>query len=460
MSSSVPVEYERTRARHFAYMSELLPQHLARLSWTREQIDAQQTRSLRELLAHASGGSAWHRERLGHVDADGMSACDLHRIPIMRKDDLMANWDRIVTDRRCTLAGAEAHISNLTSDAYFLDDLHVIASGGSSGSRGVFVFDWHGWAEYWISGMRGLLAGVRATGRQPTGPIASVSAYDASHATSALAQTFTDPARPTVRAPVTLPVRDIVALLNRCQPSVLHSYPSMLPTLCEEVRSGRLRIDPLVVLSTSEPLLPEVRALAEATWSAPVLNFWAASETGGTFPCPTGGHMHVNEDLNIIEPVDDHGNPVAPGESSSRILITNLSNRILPLIRYEITDEFQIADGPSPCGSAFLRVANVQGRKDDVFEYGGDVRVHPLNFRSALGKDPAIVEYQVRQTRHGADVILVGHAPVDIEQIRSTLETRLAELGVMHAQVTVRQVDRIERQSTGKLKRFVPVAAR
>jgi phenylacetate-coenzyme A ligase PaaK-like adenylate-forming protein len=167
--------------------------------------------------------------------------------------------------------------------------------------------------------------------------------------------------------------------------------------------------------------------------------------------------MHIGEDINIIELIDDHGNPVRRGEPSSRILVTNLSNRVMPLIRYEITDEFQLAEAPCPCGSAYLSLADVQGRSDDVFVYPNGVRVHPLNFRSVLGKDPAIVEYQVRQTERGAEVMLVGRSQLVVEAIQSALQNRLAGLGVSEPCVTAQQIDKIERQSTGKLKRFIPL---
>lgn len=457
MATSAADTYEEKRTRHFAYMCELMPQYIARLSWSREQIEAEQTSALRALLVHARDRSAWHRGRLIRLDLDRFDLGDLRRIPPMTKSDLMAHWDAIVTDPRCTREGAEAHLSNLTSDNYFLGDLHVIASGGSSGTRGLFVFDWHGWAVYWISGMRGLLAALQRTGKASSGPLASVSAYVATHATSALAQTFSDSRRPTVRAPVTLPLSEIVATLNRADPSVLHAYPSMLPALCTEAREGRLRIKPLLLLSTSEPLLPEVRQAAEETWGVPVLNFWAASEAGGTFPCPAGNGMHIGEDITIIEAVDEHGDPVARGRTAPRILVTNLANRVMPLIRYEITDEFRIAEEPCRCGSAYLHVGDVLGRNDDVFIYSG-IQVHPLNFRSVLGNEH-ILEYQVRQTRRGADVTVVGHSRIDVQAIQSALEHRLSELGVIEPHVTVNQAEAIERQSTGKLKRFIPNGA-
>ncbi len=459
MTSNGAGSYEDTRQRHFAYLMSLMPEFLARLRWSRAEIDAEQTRALRDLVSHAAHSSPWHRERLRRLDSDRLTPAALRDIPPMTKSDLMEHWDAIVTDSRCTLAAAETHLAGLTADAYFLDQLHVIASGGSSGKRGVFVYDWYGWAASALGLMRGLNDILLSLGR-PLGPFATVSAYVASHATSALGQTFSNPDRPSVRAPVSLPLAEIVAILNRAQPSLLHTYPSMLPALCEEARSGHLRIAPALFWSTSEPLLPEVRAMVEATWNAPVANGWAASESpGGAFCCPAGGGFHVGEDLNIIEPVDEHGNPVPRGDRSAKILLTNLYNRIMPLIRYEITDEFQIADGPCRCGSAYLKVADVHGRADDVFRYASGIRVHPLNFRSPLGRDPAIVEYQVRQTERGAEIAIVARAPVDIEALRSTVAQTLTGLGLSAPEVIVRRVDRVERQDAGKLKRVIPLPA-
>ena len=175
------------------------------------------------------------------------------------------------------------------------------------------------------------------------------------------------------------------------------AYPSALHVLSFEAAAGRLRIAPRQVLSCAEPLLPEIRAAAEEAWGVRVGNIWAASE-GGVMAVPCDhSRSHLSEDLVIVEPVDEDGRPVAPGERSAKVYLTNLFNRALPLIRYEITDEVTILTDPCPCGSARRCVADVQGRLDDVFVYDGR-RVHPHLFRSALGRHPGVVEYQVRQT--------------------------------------------------------------
>ena len=54
MTSNGAGSYEDTRQRHFAYLMSLMPEFLARLRWSRAEIDAEQTRALRDLVSHAA----------------------------------------------------------------------------------------------------------------------------------------------------------------------------------------------------------------------------------------------------------------------------------------------------------------------------------------------------------------------------------------------------------------------
>jgi phenylacetate-coenzyme A ligase PaaK-like adenylate-forming protein len=135
------------------------------------------------------------------------------------------------------------------------------------------------------------------------------------------------------------------------------------------------------------------------------------------------------------------------------VYLTNLYNSVLPLIRYEITDQVTFLDEPCPCGSQYRRIADIQGRLDDAFTYRG-VTVHPNVFRSVLARDPRLVEYQVRQTRTGAEVLLRGSYAVPPEELARALEIELIRVGLSHPVVTVRLVERIDRVGVGKLKRF------
>jgi phenylacetate-coenzyme A ligase PaaK-like adenylate-forming protein len=227
--------------------------------------------------------------------------------------------------------------------------------------------------------------------------------------------------------------------------------------LADEARAGRLKIEPDVIWNTSEPLFPEARALAESTWGAPVLNGWATSESiAGAFSCAVGPGFHIGEDMNVIEPVDARGNSVPRGTRSAKILLTILYNRALPLIRYELTDEFEGADAPCPCGSSYLKVADVYGRAEDAFAYPGGIKVHPHVF--PLGNERAIIAYQVRQTEQGVMIDVVNPSAAGLDGLRAAMEEQLRILGLAAPGVGLRNVDAIARQTSGKLKQFVPLA--
>ncbi len=379
----------------------------------------------------------------------------------MTKTDLMENFDRIVTDERSVARGRRTiTCETVTTGSYLFDRYSAVTSGGSTGERGVFVYDWEGWATFWVGACRYLLRAKAADPALASRPVVMgwVAAGHFTHATAALARTFASPEFVNVRFPVTLATEQIVAGLNDAQPDFLFAYPSALHVLAFEARAGRLRIAPRRIMSCAEPLLPEIRAVAEEAWGAGVGNMWGASEGGVVaVPCEHS-RMHLNEDLVIVEPVDEDGRPVAPGERSAKVYLTNLFNRVLPLIRYEITDEVTILTEPCPCGSAHRSVADIQGRLDDVFVYDG-LRVHPHVFRSALGRHPGVVEYRVRQTADGAQR---GGALRCAGGSRSrqgwTSRTGSAPSAWFGRSIEVSAVERLERDpGPAKLRRFVPL---
>src|SRR5256885_13064245 len=428
--------YEELHERHGRDLRAQLPEHLERLRWPAERIAAERRRELRRLVGEARERSPWHRERLAGIDVDRLDERGLAGLPVMTKDDLMANFDAVVTDRRLRLDVCDAHLETLTEDAYLFDRYHVIASGGSTGRRGVFVYDWDSWTTMYLGIMRYELRRQLAERRRLGRPVvmATVAAGRASHATKALLMGFASADFVVRPVPVTMPLADIVAGLNAADPDVVFAYPSALLPLVEEARAGRLRMRPRRLLVGAEPLFPEIRAAAEATWGVPVLNKYGSSEGGAMgVACGAGPGLHLAEDLMIIEPVDEHGRPVGPGERSAKIYLTNLYNHALPLIRYEVTDEVTRIPGRCPCGSHHGLIEDPQGRLDESFRYG-DVTVHPLVFRSPLGLCSGIVEYQVCQTAAGADIAVVCQGGPDLGALETRIAAKLAAAGLARAE--------------------------
>jgi phenylacetate-coenzyme A ligase PaaK-like adenylate-forming protein len=229
--------------------------------------------------------------------------------------------------------------------------------------------------------------------------------------------------------------------------------------LALESRAGRLRISPRRIAVGSEPLLPETRQLLAATWGVTVENVYATSEAGGVAgTCPEGLGLHLNDDLVIVEPVDTDGQPTPVGELSAKVYLTCLYNLDLPLIRYELDDQVRVRAQPCECGSAMTAIEDVHGRSNDSFHYDNGVVAHPLIFSTVLGRATQVAEYQVHQRERGADVLVQpADQPPDLVALRRDLETGLATLGLPHPAVTLRIVDTIPRQTTGKTRRFVPL---
>jgi phenylacetate-coenzyme A ligase PaaK-like adenylate-forming protein len=219
--------------------------------------------SLRKILAAAKERSPWHRRRLSHINPQTVTEAELATIPTMSKDDLMSNFDDILTDRRLSRELVEAHIAGLNDDCYLLDEFHALASGGSSGTRGEFVYGWEEWAKVAILSRRFRIRyewSHSDIGRGATRAI--VAAGKASHVSYAVSRTFReiDHATPISAA---LRVSEIVDRLNRLQPAILQGYPSILYSLAREASAQRLQIEPRMIVTIAEPLLPEMRRAME-----------------------------------------------------------------------------------------------------------------------------------------------------------------------------------------------------
>jgi phenylacetate-coenzyme A ligase PaaK-like adenylate-forming protein len=199
-------------------------------------------------------------------------------------------------------------------------------------------------------------------------------------------------------------------------------------------------------------LTSEVReAIHDAFGMAPI-NMFASTEGLVGHTDPGGEVFTFATDTCLAECVDDAGQPVPDGTTSSRVLVTNLHNQTQPLIRYELTDRFTPA-GTSAAG--FLQ-ATVDGRSDDGFRYG-DLAVHPSVLAEALLQTAAVSEYQVRQTPRGITVAVVADTDLDHGALAAGIKDSLSQAGVTDPDVSISRVDAIPRDPlTGKAKRFVP----
>jgi len=452
------------RRQQLAAVAERLPEHAKRLSWSPDQIKAERQRGLRETLAFAKAKSPWHAERLKDIDAETFTEADIARLPVMTKAEVMSNWDEVVTDRRLTLAECNDHITakleGKVKDYYYLDDYLVIATGGSSGVRGVFPWSWEEFAEIACVTFRYQLRDAPPESLSGPRLLAAVEAGEIVHGSPFLFSVSTDPEAVVQCFPADTPLAGLVSALNDAQPTQINCFGSVMEELGAEALAGRLTISPTRVTTNSEPLLPETRDAIRKAWGVEINNMWGCVEVGHIgIECDRHEGMHLTDDLIINEFVDDKDRPTSDPDAIDRVLVTSLFGRTLPLIRYELTDIPVPRAEPCSCGAPYPLVAEVMGRADDAFAYSGGVRIHPLIFRTPLGQNPAIAEYKVRQTERGAAIGIVAAGSVDVGELRQQLVAALAKAGLPNAEIEINLVDSLERhRETGKLKRFIPLA--
>jgi hypothetical protein len=144
-----PTSWQRLRAELQTALLAGIPEHLQRLAWSAEQLQAAQRDGLRRLLGHAVQHAPFHRRRLAGIDVDRLEPADLSSLPVMTKADMMAALEEVFTDRRLTRELVEVALAATgTQPVPILDQYVALATGGSSGQRGVVVYDPAGTTGY------------------------------------------------------------------------------------------------------------------------------------------------------------------------------------------------------------------------------------------------------------------------------------------------------------------------
>ena len=286
-----------------------------------------------------------------------------------------------MTDSRLTRALVEQHAGTMNAGHLLLDEYRVAATGGSSGQRGIFVYD----QDAWVLTIANIRRMQRLMGWPPGTKVLGIGAPSPVHLSNRLYAEGRVAYPDAPRLSVITPIEEVVEALNRFRPDVISTYPSFMRRLAEEQIAGRLRIAPIAMRSVAEALSPDVRALARTTWNIPVANNYASTEAGIMgMECRHLNGIHLCEDMIILEIVDDRNQPCPAGITGSKALVTTLFNRTLPIIRYEFSDLLTKIEGACACGCPFLRITDIEGRREEMLYVwtpdGRKVEVHAPRF--------------------------------------------------------------------------------
>ena len=159
---------------------------------------------------------------------------------------------------------------------------------------------------------------------------------------------------------------EFVLLFKKYQPSVIFGHAHSIFMFAKFVRDKKITdILPRGIISSSMMLIPHERTFIENTFNCKITNRYGCEEVG-LIACECNLHdgMHLNIDHLYIEFLKSDGSPAKEGEDGN-IVVTDLMNRGMPLIRYKIEDHGVPSDRTCKCGRSLPLMERIVGRTAD-----------------------------------------------------------------------------------------------
>ena len=237
------------------------------------------------------------------------------------------------------------------------------------------------------------------------------------------------------------------------KPMLLQGYASILAELAQFVQRRKLHMPSTIkgVFSTAEVLYDWQRAAIESAFSCTVYNQYGSREVPNIGLQCAHGNFHVFSDLVMLESI--------PVDGEQRLLVTSLTNRIMPMIRYQLGDLGRLMSGQCSCGSPFPLLALDVCRKNDLIVTPGGRKIYPSYFVHLLDGHTGIEQFQFEQTGPGRIVLRLCAREEVADIIGPALSSRLqADLGSDMA-LQVEQVKAIPRSRSGKHRSVIGMTA-
>lgn len=434
-----------------AWESSAYLRHYRRLRRTQfdppEAIRTRQMATIRDLIAHAYASIPFYRDRLDRErlrPADIRSFDDFQRVPILTKQDIREQGDRLVTEQ---YRDAPLHVKTTSGSTGVplrvkLDDVGMQFKRACT----MRADEWSGWRfgervakvwgnpEYRQLGWRGRLRNWL---------------LDRSD--------YLDTLQLNESALAAFAWR-----LQRLQPKLIFGHAHSVFLLAQFVEKyGPAGIRPRGIITTAMVLHDWQRQVIETVFGCRVTNRYGCEEVS-LIACECEQHngLHVNADGVYVEIVAN-SRPAAEGEAGA-VVVTDLANRAMPILRYRVGDVAVLSSRRCPCGRGLPLLERLDGRESDYVttETGELISGISLTENFALHV-PGVAQMQiVQETRtHFRFRVVRDHdfGDASVDRLRFLVNERFGP----NTRYDVEFLDQIPQEASGKY-RFciskVPVA--
>ncbi len=247
---------------------------------------------------------------------------------------------------------------------------------------------------------------------------------------------------------------EFISIYRRYRPGIIFGHSHSIYVFAKFLQENMITdLSPEGIVSTSMMLMSNERKLIEHVFHCKVTNRYGCEEVG-LIGCECERHegMHINIDHLYVEFVREDGSAAGPGKEGA-IVITDLINHGMPLIRYRIEDVGIPTDKKCSCGRGLPVMASVSGRVADfLVKKDGSLVAGVSLVERTLTAIKGIEQMQIVQ--ESIDKIILNIVKGKDYTLKSEQKV-LYELKTVfgeNIQLIVNYIDKILQESSGKYR--------
>jgi phenylacetate-CoA ligase len=406
------------------------------VTWSPQEVRAYQLEKIQDLISYCYNHVPFYRRRLeeNNLTPESIKTLeDLGRIPPLTRMDLQEYALDMLSDQKEELSFETAGSSGTTGiPISYCQDMDAISAGVAAGMLG-----WE--LSGWRFGQRSLHIWGNPTSIKHWKKIGS--------RVKRILYNQKNVAATELNYMENFPY--IIRMIERFQPSSIDGYTSAIHSLAQYCREHEVDLPkPRNVFTTAENLLPHHKNVIEETLG-PVSDGYGCGEINGIAICPVGDERYfIIEPHVVVEAADN-------GSSGSRdILVTDLDNRVMPLIRYQVGDmigDVHEATNDAPVG--FRYFDRVIGRSSDVVRLENGRVIQPLNLLGGtlFRRIGGITKHKVAWNGRCLTFFFETDCKFDLQEAHRLISTELQEYG---APYRIEVVQRLLPGASGKFRYF------
>ena len=245
-------------------------------------------------------------------------------------------------------------------------------------------------------------------------------------------------------------IKSLLELIERGSYKLIDGYAESLNFIAS-LSDSQIKNHPKGVISSAQQLTPATRMKIESLFGTRVHDKYGSREFSGiAYQCDQSDYHHVQDESYIVEILVE-GRPARPGEVGE-IVITDLNNFSVPLIRYRIGDlAVAVEQEACKCGRPHSLIGEITGRTQAMIGCANGVWL-PGGFFGHFFKDYeyCIKHYQIVQENFGSFVLKIVASHQFTESTKEEILDSLFKYAGLETQIDIEIVPEIPLVRTGK----------